>query len=296
MKINERIKKLRIDNNLTQEDLAKICLVSRNAVSKWENDRGYPNLDSMKLLCKHFNISLDQLISDEENIEGVSKELAISALEENKKLDNKFTLSLIVLLNICYLIFGILFRELLFKLTHDSGFAYYLLIGPIIFIVSGSLAGLVLKKFRYVFLSAWFSFFISFLLDCLFPSFGSAFFQILYFLLYLGFALVVLFIKNGKIFLFTKKIQIQLVIETKLNMLLSIIAIAITLIAFILLLSISIYKEVNNFEQIVIADAFNAVPIFWILVFLPIIVLETIWLILSLKKFKGEKNEKQSNI
>ena len=57
MKINERIKKLRLEHNLTQEDLAKICLVTRNAVSKWETDKGYPNLDSMILMCKYFNSS-----------------------------------------------------------------------------------------------------------------------------------------------------------------------------------------------------------------------------------------------
>lgn len=40
MKFKDKIKKLRLDNNLTQEDLAKICFVSRNAVSKWERDEG----------------------------------------------------------------------------------------------------------------------------------------------------------------------------------------------------------------------------------------------------------------
>ena len=59
MKFKDKIKKLRLDNNLTQEDLAKICFVSRNAVSKWERDDGYPNIESLKLISKHFNISID---------------------------------------------------------------------------------------------------------------------------------------------------------------------------------------------------------------------------------------------
>ena len=68
MKFKDKIKKLRIDNNLTQEDLARICFVSRNAVSKWERDEGYPNIKSLKLISKHFNVSIDNLLNEEDLI------------------------------------------------------------------------------------------------------------------------------------------------------------------------------------------------------------------------------------
>ena len=44
MNLGEKIKELRLKNNMTQDDLALKCYVTRNAVSKWENDKGYPNI------------------------------------------------------------------------------------------------------------------------------------------------------------------------------------------------------------------------------------------------------------
>lgn len=64
MTFGEKIKKLRNDNQMTQEELAEKILVTRTAVSKWETDKGYPSIDSLKLLSNLFNISIDELISD----------------------------------------------------------------------------------------------------------------------------------------------------------------------------------------------------------------------------------------
>ena len=50
--LSEKIKKYRLDNNLTQLDLANKLFVSRNAVSKWERDEGYPSIDTLKDLEK----------------------------------------------------------------------------------------------------------------------------------------------------------------------------------------------------------------------------------------------------
>jgi len=66
MDFSEKLQQLRTKNNLTQEQLAEKVCVSRVAVSKWESGRGYPNLDSLKLLAKVFNISIDELLSSEE--------------------------------------------------------------------------------------------------------------------------------------------------------------------------------------------------------------------------------------
>ena len=48
MTFAEKIKKLRNDKSMTQEELAEIVFVSRVAVSKWETGRGYPNIDSLQ--------------------------------------------------------------------------------------------------------------------------------------------------------------------------------------------------------------------------------------------------------
>ena len=62
MRLSEKIKKIRNDNKFTQEQFAEKMLVSRTAVSKWENDTCYPSIDSLKYMSEVFNISLDELI------------------------------------------------------------------------------------------------------------------------------------------------------------------------------------------------------------------------------------------
>lgn len=65
MTFGEKIKKLRADNNLTQEQLAEMLFVTRTAVSKWETDKGLPGIDTLKLISSTFNLSLDELVSDD---------------------------------------------------------------------------------------------------------------------------------------------------------------------------------------------------------------------------------------
>ena len=64
MTFGEKLKKLRINNGLTQDELAERIYVTRTAISKWETDKGYPNIDSLKQLSNLFKISIDELISD----------------------------------------------------------------------------------------------------------------------------------------------------------------------------------------------------------------------------------------
>jgi transcriptional regulator with XRE-family HTH domain len=65
----EKLKKLRKDRKLTQEQLAEQLFVSRTAISKWESDRGYPNIDSLKAISKFFSVSIDELLLSDELIE-----------------------------------------------------------------------------------------------------------------------------------------------------------------------------------------------------------------------------------
>lgn len=68
MTFGQKLKTLRINNNLTQDDLAEILFVSRTAVSKWESGRGMPNIESLKALSKYFSVTIDDLLSGEELI------------------------------------------------------------------------------------------------------------------------------------------------------------------------------------------------------------------------------------
>lgn len=63
MSFGENLKNMRKAKGLSQEDLAELLEVSRQAVSKWEQGIGYPEVDKLLLLAKKLNISLDSLMS-----------------------------------------------------------------------------------------------------------------------------------------------------------------------------------------------------------------------------------------
>ena len=51
---------------LNQEELAEALYVSGTAISKWESGRGYPNIESLKLIAKFFGLTIDELLSGDE--------------------------------------------------------------------------------------------------------------------------------------------------------------------------------------------------------------------------------------
>ncbi len=64
MTIGEKIKHLRLVNNISQDELAKILKISRQSLSKWENDESLPPLNKIKEFCTLFKVSADELIDD----------------------------------------------------------------------------------------------------------------------------------------------------------------------------------------------------------------------------------------
>lgn len=65
MSFSENLRKLRKEHKLTQEALAEKLDVSRQAVSKWESDTGYPEMDKLILIGKIFSVSVDWLLETE---------------------------------------------------------------------------------------------------------------------------------------------------------------------------------------------------------------------------------------
>lgn len=68
MNLSVKIKKLREENNLTQEQLAKKLQVSRSTISSWETGRSYPDLEMVIEICDCFNVSLDFLLREDEKM------------------------------------------------------------------------------------------------------------------------------------------------------------------------------------------------------------------------------------
>ena len=61
----ENLRQLRKEKQLSQEELAEILDVSRQAVSKWEQGLGYPEVEKLLLLSSKLSISLDNLMGTE---------------------------------------------------------------------------------------------------------------------------------------------------------------------------------------------------------------------------------------
>ena len=64
MTIGEKISRLRVAANISQEQLADKISVSRQSVSKWEMNQALPQLDKILLICELFRISADELLYD----------------------------------------------------------------------------------------------------------------------------------------------------------------------------------------------------------------------------------------
>lgn len=62
METREILKNLREKNNLTQEQMAERVMVTRQAVSRWETGETQPNTDTLKLLSREFDVSINTLL------------------------------------------------------------------------------------------------------------------------------------------------------------------------------------------------------------------------------------------
>ena len=69
MTFGEKLKTLRIREEYSQEALAELLHVSRQAVTKWENNGGMPDIENIKAVADLFDVTLDSLLRDEEEVE-----------------------------------------------------------------------------------------------------------------------------------------------------------------------------------------------------------------------------------
>lgn len=72
MEFGQRVKKLRIEAGLTQEDIAKKLDLSKTAVGAWENGRAKPRFDKMNQLADLFGVPVSELLG-ERQVVGASK-------------------------------------------------------------------------------------------------------------------------------------------------------------------------------------------------------------------------------
>ena len=93
MLFNDKLKQLRGEYNLTQEELAEKLDVSRQAITKWESGEGTPDVENLKQLAILFNTTLDDLIMEDKKVEVPEKQyryIEEIAIDHSKHFDLKF--------------------------------------------------------------------------------------------------------------------------------------------------------------------------------------------------------------
>lgn len=155
MNFNQKLQSLRKEKNITQQELAEALFVSRTAISKWESGKGYPSIDSLKLLAEFFSVTVDELLSCDQ--------LMIIAEEDKKKEKNHFLDVLFGLLDISVILF--LFLPLFAQRTDNiiqsvsllslEKIAFYLKVAYFIFTAVAVIFGLLILSLQHLNKSFW---------------------------------------------------------------------------------------------------------------------------------------------
>ena len=87
MKIGEVIRKYRKEKEMTQEQMARGLGVTASAVNKWENHAAYPDIALLSPIARMLHITLDTLLSYEENL--TEEEIQHFVTNLNEKLENE---------------------------------------------------------------------------------------------------------------------------------------------------------------------------------------------------------------
>ena len=88
MELGQQIKKYRNELSLSQDALAEKVYVSRQTISNWENDKSYPDVNSLVLLSEVFNTSIDNLIKGD--VEVMKEQVRSEDKKEFEKLSRVF--------------------------------------------------------------------------------------------------------------------------------------------------------------------------------------------------------------
>lgn len=95
MQFNEKLKKLRREKGVSQDELAKNIYVSRSAVAKWESGPGLPGDESLTMLAQYFNVNETELLTDS------ATENTAPADKHSKSKRNTAIIALSILLAVC---------------------------------------------------------------------------------------------------------------------------------------------------------------------------------------------------
>lgn len=90
MTLGEKLKKIRQDNHLSQEDFSEQFHMTRQTVSNWENGKSFPDLETLVKISNIFNVSTDELLKEDEAV--------VQQIDSEKKKKNTLLIVLLVLI------------------------------------------------------------------------------------------------------------------------------------------------------------------------------------------------------
>lgn len=115
---NEKLKELRVQNDMSQDDLAERLHVARQTVSKWEQGINEPDIFTLKQYAEIFNVSLDELLGDVTNV----NKKAIRLRKASK---------VMMLISTVFYVFCVLTVFILFRFLQDTIPAHWNIKGEI---------------------------------------------------------------------------------------------------------------------------------------------------------------------
>ena len=89
MELGKQIRKYRKEQSLSQDELAEKVYVSRQTMSNWENDKSYPDVNSLILLSEVFHTSIDNLIKGD--VEVMKEQVKNEDRKEFEKISRIFS-------------------------------------------------------------------------------------------------------------------------------------------------------------------------------------------------------------
>ena len=140
MDMNERIRKIRMDNGLSQDQFADKLGVSRQAVSKWENGQTAPDLDNIIAMSNLYEVTTDYILIGRERS---SKE---NGEKDRKRKSGMLCLGGGIILTLLFPLFAKLYQGWMFA-TEGSSYTnslYYLTEFPMLGVTVLAAAGIVI--------------------------------------------------------------------------------------------------------------------------------------------------------
>ncbi|WP_342513950.1 helix-turn-helix transcriptional regulator [Sporosarcina sp. FSL K6-1522] len=146
MELGDKLKKLRKENNYSQQNIAEMLYVTAQAVSKWENNKSVPDITNLVQISDIYNVSLDYLIKSDKQL-------------QNKLSIKKIRLRIMNLITIPFILVVILFISMLVKaefFSYQHSLGGWLIVGSIFLFIIFTFLSLycyiVVKERYFVFL------------------------------------------------------------------------------------------------------------------------------------------------